>query len=95
MSKITDSARGEDCTIRIPDVCNFDPETTVAAHISNGVMGKKAPDTQIAYACSKCHAAVDGHLKTIYKKHELYIFHLEGMVRTQLILLEKGLIKEA
>ncbi len=31
--KVRDSARGQDCTVRIPGTCNFDPATTVLAHL--------------------------------------------------------------
>ncbi|MBC7213069.1 MAG: DUF1364 family protein, partial [Pseudomonas sp.] len=26
--KVRESARGQDCTVRIPGICNFNPETT-------------------------------------------------------------------
>lgn len=64
MSKIRESARGESCTMRVIDVCNANPETTVWAH-ANGVrfgkgFGIKVPDLIGAYACSNCHAVYDG-----------------------------------
>lgn len=62
MSKITESARGEECLVRIPAVCNHNPETTVFAHYrlaGTCGMGKKPKDTQGAYACSSCHDEVD------------------------------------
>lgn len=64
MTPIRKSAKGEECTIRLPmGVCNFDPATTVLCH-SNSLadgkgMGLKAPDTQAAYGCSACHDVVD------------------------------------
>ena len=96
--KITDSAKGEDCTIRIPGVCNHNPETTVAAHYRmNGMSGAglKPHDTMIAYACSDCHAVVDGQKKTTADKEYLRNWHAEGVFKTQQILIEKGLIKIA
>lgn len=57
------TAKDQDCTLRIPGVCNFDPETTVLAHINcldKGV-GYKSPDFWGVFACSSCHAALDGH----------------------------------
>ena len=59
MSKITESARGEDCLIRIPGVCLHDPETTVFAHANGGGMARKMPDSEGAYSCAACHDAVD------------------------------------
>lgn len=93
MSKITESAKNQDCQIRMPGICNFSPETTVAAHVGGGGMGRKMPDLLVAYSCSACHSAVDGHMKTDYTKDELKLMHLEGVVRTQLILIEVELVK--
>lgn len=92
--KITDSARGEECQVRLEGICNFNPETTVFAHIGGGGMGYKSNDIHGAYCCSSCHSALDGHASTIgFWPYELKLAHYEGIVRTQLILLEKGLIK--
>ena len=60
MSKITKSARGEECQVRIPGVCNHNPETTIFAHLRGGGMGKKQPDSEGAYCCSDCHDLYDG-----------------------------------
>jgi len=59
---ITKSARGEDCALRIPMICNFDNATVVFCHapcVDKG-MGIKGPDWWGAYGCYKCHAAIDG-----------------------------------
>ncbi len=58
------AARGQDCTLTIPGVCNGNPETTVLCH-SNALadgkgMGLKAPDTAAAFGCSSCHDVLDG-----------------------------------
>ena len=93
MSKITESARGEHCQIRIPGWCNNDPETTVLCHWNGAGMGRKHPDFLGAYGCSTCHDIVDG------RKYDAGIsldvikqMHLEGIIRTQLILHKKGLL---
>lgn len=93
--KITQSAKGEDCQVRLEGVCNFNPETTVFAHIGGGGMARKAHDIHGAYCCSSCHDAIDGRvrLKPARSRDELRFYHYEGMIRTQTILLEKGLIK--
>lgn len=94
-TKITKSARGQDCTIRIPGICKVAPdnETTVLAH-DNGEGGAlRAPDYQGAYACYECHMAVDGHLKTDYPSNILRLWHLEGIMRTQRMLVEQGLLE--
>lgn len=93
--KITDSARLEECQTRIPGHCNFDPETTVPAHENGGGMGTKQSDLFIAYECSACHAVVDGHAKSEHPRALIDLWHLQGILRTQRILLEKGLVKLA
>mgnify|MGYP003710330633 CR=1 FL=1 len=71
-TKITKSARGEDCAFRFPDICNFNPETTVLAHVgSNSGMGMKPDDTEAAFCCSACHDAIDGRLRTNHSRLEL------------------------
>lgn len=59
--KLRDSARGQDCTVRIPGVCNFNPETTVLAHLPSGSkgVGMKGPDNIAVFACSCCHDILD------------------------------------
>ena len=52
------SAQGQDCTLRIPGVCNWNPETTVLAHLGSGT-GKRRDDNNAVYACSSCHDAID------------------------------------
>jgi hypothetical protein len=91
-SKIARSAKDEDCQIRIGGVCNFNSETTVFCHVGGAGMGRKSNDIHGAYGCSSCHAAVDGGLKTKYSKQELIIWFYNAVIRTQLILIEKGLI---
>lgn len=98
MSKITESARGEDCTIRIPGTCNFNPETVVLCHDSGGGMGAKVPDYQAAYGCSACHDVVDGRAKAIWNGRELHridirLYFVDGIFETQAKLVEKGLLR--
>lgn len=96
MSKITESAKGESCTIRVPAHCNGNSETTVLAHI-NGVRfghgtGIKVDDTLAAYACSDCHDVVDGRQRSDYTRNELKLMHYEGVFETQMKLKVKGLL---
>jgi hypothetical protein len=92
-TKITKSARGKDCTIRIPGVCNFDNSTVVHCHKNGGGMGMKANDILGARGCSKCHSAVDGAIKTEFSHDELLAMFYEGIFRTQLQLIDEGLIE--
>ncbi len=94
MSKITESARGEECQIRLYKHCNGNPETTVFCHLGGAGMGRKSSDIHGAYGCSDCHDVVDGRVGTNYNtKDEVDLAFYEGVIRTQQILLEKGLIK--
>ena len=95
MSKITKSARGEPCQIRLAGYCNHNPETTVLAHYRLADycgIGIKPPDFMGAYACSACHDAVDGRIKTDLSEEELRLAHAEGVMRTLVILEKKGLL---
>lgn len=93
-SKIRQSAKGEECQVRYPGVCNFNDETTIFAHLNGGGMGLKHPDLFGAYCCSDCHNLADG--KTEYGNYIKSVtdcYFYEGIFRTQQILLDKGLIK--
>lgn len=92
-NKITQSARGEDCTLRIVGVCNFNPETTVFAHLNGGGMGIKHHDIFGCYACRDCHDWLDGRVSGVGFRHHAQAEFLRAMVETQNKLLEKGLIK--
>lgn len=97
MSKITQSARGEQCQIRLPDICNHDPATTVLAHANGSAAGKgigmKSLDVLSAYACSACHDEVDRRTRKLEKDYVMLCFW-QGHARTLRILVEKGLVKE-
>ena len=60
MTPIRKSARGKECTLRFPDICNRNPETTAWCHsnrLADGKgMGLKARDEEGCYGCSDCHA---------------------------------------
>ena len=60
--KLRASANGQDCTVRLPGTCNFNPATTVLAHLPCGQkgMGMKGFDTVAVYACGACHDVLDG-----------------------------------
>lgn len=96
MSKLRKSARGKECQIRIPGVCNGNPETVVLCHLGGGGMGTKRSDIHAAYGCSDCHDVVDGRnaaLRRILPDGDLRLFFYEGVIRTQEIMLAEGLIK--
>ena len=89
--KLRDSARGQQCTFRIPGICNHDPETTVLCHIRDETkgMGNKALDISAAFGCSACHTAIDQH-RLIGLGESGYM--LRALQRTQKIWRDSGLI---
>lgn len=59
-------AKGKPCMVRLVGICNFNPETTVLAHIRRGNIagaGQKPSDIAAVWACSACHDAMDGRSK--------------------------------
>jgi hypothetical protein len=66
MANLKKEARGPDCQVRIPSICNFNPETTVLAHYRLARTcggGMKLDDKQVAWSCGCCHDAIDSHTK--------------------------------
>lgn len=94
MANLRKEAKGRECQVRLFGVCNFNSETTVLAHYRMAGltgMGQKADDRFGAWACSACHDAIDGRIKTeYYDKTELRLAHCEGILRTQQILQREG-----
>jgi hypothetical protein len=98
VSKLTKHARGQDCQIRYPGICNHNPETVVACHLPSPMkgIGKKSEDLHIAFGCSSCHDVLDGRNNNHeWDRNTILLWGYEGMVRTQLILKDAGLIKES
>jgi hypothetical protein len=88
---LRNAARGRDCTIRLPNCCNFNTETTVGAHFRMaGVsgMGIKSPDILIAWACSACHQKVDTD-----KSDETQLAFAKGVFRTIEFLWREGILR--
>lgn len=101
MSKITESARGQECQIRIPFVCNGNPETVVWCHANGSAAGKgmgmKSDDMLGAFGCSDCHDAYDRRrpLPKGYCREDIELAFWEGHARSLIILLERGLLRVA
>lgn len=77
-------AQGQPCMVRIPHVCNGNPETTVLAHIRRGNvagMGQKPPDLCAVWACSSCHDAIDRRNQRGYEPAEIDLFVLTALVQ--------------
>jgi len=95
-NNLREEARGRTCTVRIPGICNGNPETSVLAHYRlAGTCGTgiKPDDIQGAIACNSCHDVIDGRVKTEYSRDELRLMHAEGVMRTLAIWKKEGLLK--
>jgi hypothetical protein len=91
MTNLRKEARGRDCQIRIPGICNRRPETTVGCHYRLGTgMGQKPHDLHIAWGCASCHACCDGQMKSTYTREQLRLFLAEAVLRTQAVLIREG-----
>ncbi|MCZ4284567.1 DUF1364 family protein [Marinobacter salarius] len=96
MTPIRKSAKGQECQVRVPGVCNGDSSTTVLAHLNGGGMGAKASDHEAAFSCSACHEWLDGGFaRTGYNRDIRDLWHLQAVIRTQRILIEQGLMEVA
>ena len=97
MSKITKSAKGEDCTFNIVEACNYDPTTTVYCHLpdeSKG-MAKKSDDISGAYGCSSCHDVIDYRDKKrreMLTDAEVEWYQRRAQTRTLRRLIDKGIV---
>ncbi len=95
MANLRKEARGRECQVRIYGICNGNPETTVLAHYRMAGIcgtGMKPEDLIGAWACSACHDEIDRRTHNLDNK-DARLYHLEGVIRTQAILLKEGKIK--
>jgi len=90
-TKITKSARGEDCTLLLGQCSNN--ETVVLCHIGkNRGTGIKCGDHFAVYACSNCHDIIDGRAHPMYGWAMVDDAKLTALERTQQKLIDKGLL---
>lgn len=89
---LTDSAKGETCTIRSP-YCKGGTETTVGCHSPEAGhgkgMGEKADDFFLVYGCYSCHSWMDNRMVPSECKSQIFPrAHRETIRR----MIDKGLI---
>lgn len=93
---IRDSARDEECHVRLPAVCNGRRDTTVWSHWpgldGDRGMGIKALDLCGAYTCAACHDAIDGRAQTPHTRTAIEREWMRGHLRSLVTLARKGLI---
>ena len=95
--KITNAARGQDCTLEILGWCNRNPETVVFCHFpdeSHG-MGIKASDASGGFGCSDCHDVVDRRVPCPEFQNRSEWYLRRSQTRTVEKLLEMGVLKIA
>lgn len=100
MSRITDSARGEQCQVRLPHICQMPrTETVVFCHANGSAAGKglgmKSMDLLGAYGCQACHDVYDRRV-TLPKgmcREDVELAFWEGHARTLILLVKKGLVR--
>ena len=95
MSKITDYAREQQCQLRLPGHCNFDPSTSVCCHLRlPGVAGValKPIDLISVIGCSECHAVIDGRQDTDIPRQVLAEYILHAFANTLLKYNGAGLV---
>ena len=85
--KITQSAKGESCSLRVSDNCTDEYGQVVACHLNSNYRGTgyKSPDLWIVYSCYPCHQKLD-------KSEVSAEDQLRALQETQMKLLDKGLI---
>ncbi|MNR34868.1 hypothetical protein D3C85_1526740 [compost metagenome] len=94
-TKLTKAARDRECQVRLPGICNGNPETVVLAHYRMAGIsgtGMKPHDLLGAWACSSCHDEIDRRTRHI-PMEDARLYHLEGMVRTLNTLIAEGAVK--
>lgn len=95
---IRQSARGEECDVRIPGVCTFDSSHTIWSHYRGHAGGKglslKSLDECGANACTSCDAVYDGQAPRPagMSKADVDLMWLQGHMRSLMKLKRKGLI---
>lgn len=101
MKNLRKAARGRECAVRIPGVCNHNPETTVLAHIRRGGVGgvgMKPSDLCAVLACSACHDIIDGRVRRwdlFGNNEDMYLLQnyiLEALCRTLQVWTDEGLV---
>jgi hypothetical protein len=95
---IRDSARGEECTVRIAGVCRGGTEHTIWSHAPLGAAGKgrsiKSLDIAGAYCCTACDAALDQAQRPAgMTREQVLLDWFHGHMRSLVRLAQKGLLR--
>jgi len=88
--KLRDAANGQECTLNIVGVCNYDPETVVHNHFPSEIAGYKPTDISGGHGCSDCHDWIDRRVGSDDEEREFYM--RRSQVRTMTRLIDMGII---
>ena len=97
-NKLLAAAKGQQCQLQIPGVCQGGTETTVACHspLCEDRNGTKAPDFSIAFGCMACHDVLDRRKRAgaqyLTEDDQRYYFH-RGLLRTLANIFDRGILK--
>lgn len=96
MTPIRKSARGQECLLRFPGICNHDNDTVVWCHSNSHKDGKggglKARDEEGCYGCYACHAWLDGGYAGKMTRARVDQYFDVARMLSQQILKTKGLL---
>jgi hypothetical protein len=97
MSKITESARGKQCQLRLEGCLSPNTETTVFAHLNGAGMAMKQRINNFDfgfYSCANCHDLYDGRISLAppIEKEWLELQVLRAVIKTQMIMAKNGVI---
>lgn len=94
MSAIRKAAKGEQCTLNIAGVCNYNPETVVFCHFPSEThgMGLKSDDLSGGFGCNACHDAIDGRSHIQLSREDKEFYMRRAQFRTIRRLEELGII---
>ena len=89
-------AKGQECTLRLPSICNFDSETVVLCHVKPagfGMMAGKPNDLHGVHACSACHQFIDGiYVTTDWSREAVEAELFRALYETQCRVIRAGLV---
>jgi len=91
VTKLRKSAENKQCQIRIPGTC--DNKNVCLCHINGAGWALKSLDIHASFGCQKCHDVVDGRKLISVNSDLIKLWFLEGVIRTQEIMVTEGLIK--
>lgn len=96
-AEIMRAANGMPCALRLPGICNHNPQTTVFCHLPG--LGKshasKVSDLHGSFGCSACHDAIDRHTYHLHGLTDAMVLDamLRGLCETQARMIGLGVIK--